>query len=916
MAVCQTACKNCDRKGLPILFTRYATAYTANHRTLLDQFAPTGQLQAKPGGISLKGSQYVVRMLRRGYLYVLVERAGGKTWSGYRAHPHGYLQQFILDAEPQDDQKKPCDPEIRGANASLVMVPDAKGVKNLWYLFHPDPVPFKKLEELKSNTASLQHLDLAGWMNGKQSQKDTCPPDQLRNQVLEWSALENPALQEILNDQWFGLMGMNQTEQEWGPYIRVERKRLGNSKGAPFFLKQIIPEPGQSYAEVHGKRLANIEATLRCTKGAAIVACHDGIGITQELAHAYAPAGQPYLDWLQMEQKVDMPSGEKLKISNEWKLMTSGMIKQFREGYVAQRVKARRQLEEERIGLNHALENARRDARVRQGQVMVPLPGGGQVSMPLAERERELRRAAEGHMASILDKPGGDAGKVFDSLYFSDERTRFDEKHSKDGYKPYQQRLKDSGEDHVAWLDSDLLRKSALSLYDRRYASRGVPTDVLGVRYMVQVGNAMQGLESSDAGKRWMMAGALLDDSDRNLLLTAISYNDPALRALLSRQLALVDRVLSPVTVAPSAADHAKKQAALGQAENFLKSIKAYLAQGDAMQALMSARDPLAHGAMGSLLSLLAGRAALTITAGPPSTWMAHVAQAQLMTLGCGLAGDAMKALEPHRKELNDRAQKVTKGVGAAFADIPPSEEQLQQRVKEIVGKRTAAALSLSRIGFVLTVIELLGVMTSVGKASTERNGRSWTEAGAQLLMLIGSAYSFKATVVEETFGTGLKQLAAQAATPSQRRNVSVLENSHVRKLRSFRMSAAAYLGLGAVIGIYFDLIDGRKAASEKDRALAIAYMSRSVAAGVSVGASVGMLFKPPPKLYRFLVRLNGAAAVAVALLTVIILVVTKSKLETWLNSCPFRNENTEGMHGNIDASIEALPGVMEELRI
>ncbi|MBP3072024.1 hypothetical protein FGW39_19620, partial [Acinetobacter baumannii] len=58
--VCATPCSNCDRKGLPILFTRYAVAYSAQkaNMALLKQLSPAGQLQAKPAGVAIGTAVY------------------------------------------------------------------------------------------------------------------------------------------------------------------------------------------------------------------------------------------------------------------------------------------------------------------------------------------------------------------------------------------------------------------------------------------------------------------------------------------------------------------------------------------------------------------------------------------------------------------------------------------------------------------------------------------------------------------------------------------------------------------------------------------------------------------------------------------------------------------------------------------
>lgn len=71
-------CEQCNRKGLPILFTRYAAGYSSRPKGLavLDQFKPTGHLRAQPGDVPIKTGRYGVRMLRAGYLYLRIERRG------------------------------------------------------------------------------------------------------------------------------------------------------------------------------------------------------------------------------------------------------------------------------------------------------------------------------------------------------------------------------------------------------------------------------------------------------------------------------------------------------------------------------------------------------------------------------------------------------------------------------------------------------------------------------------------------------------------------------------------------------------------------------------------------------------------------------------------------------------------------
>ena len=113
---CATPCKNCDRKGLPILFVRYAAAYSAQAKGMnaLKPLQPMGQLQAKPGGVAMQTALYNVRMLRAGYLYLRIERKGvGPEWQGYIVHPHGYLGEVPVGLPQAAASHPACEMESR-----------------------------------------------------------------------------------------------------------------------------------------------------------------------------------------------------------------------------------------------------------------------------------------------------------------------------------------------------------------------------------------------------------------------------------------------------------------------------------------------------------------------------------------------------------------------------------------------------------------------------------------------------------------------------------------------------------------------------------------------------------------------------------------------------------------------------------
>ncbi|XXQ54280.1 toxin VasX [Xenophilus aerolatus] len=90
---CPSPCSNCERKGLPILIARYAAAYSARQPGMaeLRKLQPVAPLDPRPGGVALQTALYNVRLLREGYLYLLIEREGAMPeWQGHVVNPHGY----------------------------------------------------------------------------------------------------------------------------------------------------------------------------------------------------------------------------------------------------------------------------------------------------------------------------------------------------------------------------------------------------------------------------------------------------------------------------------------------------------------------------------------------------------------------------------------------------------------------------------------------------------------------------------------------------------------------------------------------------------------------------------------------------------------------------------------------------------
>ena len=485
---CATPCKNCDRKGLPILFTRYAAAYTSQVEGMaaLKQLQPTGQLQAKPGGVTMATALYNVRMLRPGYLYVRIKRAGlSREWTGYAVHPHGYLSEFAV-ACPQEAKANPaCEVEIRGANATMVWVTDAKRVESLHYLFHPDPLDYEHLiKEIEPNLLRYaQSFDAAGWAGGSTSQKDTCQPGQLNGQVMEFSALYAQTVLKVGNEQHYGLMGTTGAEREWGDYsearfgrhfenVRHEAKNQADvnhngvtdtgASGGLAIGPYVVEVLGARYGDKHGPRLRKIASSLGEQKGA-VVACEDAIGIAQELSLHHLSAALPYVAWLKQVTGAG-------SVTNQWKQAASESIKTI-EGALYKR--AMQMYDDETDRLERVGEVMSRRHPTPVGKILVPRADGGYSEVDVkeveAKRKEELKQRIESRKSDrhlVSDVQSTSALAKTRAHYDPVERKKFDDAHL-EKIVERNSTMDRITEDLLKWIESETFFVKTLGRYNR-----------------------------------------------------------------------------------------------------------------------------------------------------------------------------------------------------------------------------------------------------------------------------------------------------------------------------------------------------------------------------------------------------------------------------------------------------------------
>jgi hypothetical protein len=116
-------CKFCDKNGLLWLPLRYSVV-SSEYPTAFKRLPEIGGIGQGVIDIKLSSpqSRYAVRLLRPGYLYVLLDHVGVQYWRAYQVLDDAYLYEFSVENPPQIEPQFSCDPSLCGVNASMVLL--------------------------------------------------------------------------------------------------------------------------------------------------------------------------------------------------------------------------------------------------------------------------------------------------------------------------------------------------------------------------------------------------------------------------------------------------------------------------------------------------------------------------------------------------------------------------------------------------------------------------------------------------------------------------------------------------------------------------------------------------------------------------------------------------------------------------
>ncbi len=286
-------CKFCDKNGLFILPLRYAAVVGEGAASNVP--ALPGKLGDKVRHITLENASYAPRLLRSGFLYVLIKRAGLLYWEGYFADDDAFLSKFPVDTPPSAAVNFSCDRTTCGINASLIAIDKIEFVEKIYLLFTPTAMTKNRLDAYAANAdASVQKGQMQvflpkEWAAGSTEQPHSLKPDELGKYVPE----------AVLARQ----------------YQNACKSPLGKNLMQQLYMASCDAYSGITILPMAtpGGRIGKLEEKMVATKAAAFV-LFDPIGITQELNDFRNAAMQPLENFLDSEDKEKVSNRRKLEV--------------------------------------------------------------------------------------------------------------------------------------------------------------------------------------------------------------------------------------------------------------------------------------------------------------------------------------------------------------------------------------------------------------------------------------------------------------------------------------------------------------------------------------------------------------------------------------------------------------------------
>ena len=860
-------CPFCDKEGLKILPLRHS-AFCSDDASALATAPDVGLGE----DFSLDKARLTARMMREGYLYILIERMGLLYWKAYFVTADARLYAFPADAPPPRTTAFSCYRDAANPNTSLVSIEQPKQVHATWWLFTPDPLTARKLDEYKANREALsgegklQTFSPSAWMSGETSQPFSLTADAINDWVAEYVALKEGKAE----------FGSELARQPFRPLhkdpLTHDYASLPDAPWDEAILSEWMQRP-----RLEALRHAVIE------QGGAALVLRDALGVVQELNAWRNAAMEGVEPWLNRELGG---------VSNRWRFQVASRLLEVREELKAHRIQqAEDQLDapmkDERAdavfeALHPDRNKAQRDAYIRRETQR--LPWRGESAQYLAELEinerawelypdtgeaaREVGREramamqreviGEDAIKRRRDRAARAAERIFQPLEMDEAQRVVDEFDVEAA--ACMKKMEERVEDHLTVLQSAYVL-DALHAYDDQDLPRGWA-------FALQVALCTLGMEACAAGDRLVSEWSRdVEIAEGNLFWRAYSLNQE--RLIDDMRAALAEAKAQAESTPPDLRGAAAVLAAIGgEAKRARRVISAF---EEANQVLNEAEsgsaslDWFARPQMGVLMGWYAQAAKGIFNTGMPSR-TDHVMASVLVRAMNWRMGKLATELRMH--EMAQQGKTV---------DFNRSRAQIQARIRMSVQAELEAGkignFYALRAGAIVAVLEAANLWFKAQEFPEGNRQRAEFAAAALGTLAVGL----------EVMHTGAEWTMARHSPRSLTHRVAAAWGGGLRLYGGF---------LGAAGGLVGFLLDARSAKTQfghNRRLLAAAYLTRGVAVLSASALSFGVALSGSGPYLRTLIERTGSHALKRALAALDVLARTLARrallvfMRTWL---------------------------------
>ena len=860
-------CPFCDKEGLKILPLRHS-AFCSDDADAIAT-APDVSLGED---FSLDKARLTARMMREGYLYVLIERMGLLYWKAHFVTSDARLYAFPADAPPPRTTAFSCSRDAANPDTSLVSIEQPTQVHATWWLFTPDPLTTRKLDEYKADREALtrdgklQTFSPSAWMKGDTSQAFSLAADALNDWVAEYVALKkgNAAFGSELVRQPFRPL---QKEPLTHDYPSLPDARWDEATLSEWMQRQRLEALSHAVAE----------------QGGAALVLRDALGVVQELNAWRNAAMEGVEPWLNHERDG---------VSNRWRFQVASRLLEVREELKAHRIQQTEDqldapMEDERAdavfeALHPDRNKAQRDVYIRRETQRLPWRGeSAQYLGELEIRERawelypdtgEAAREAGRERAKAMQREliGEDAirrrreraalaaERIFQPLDM-DEAQRVVNEFDVEA-AACMKKMEERVEDHLALLQSAYVL-DALHAYDDQDLPRGWA-------FALQVALCTLGMEACAAGDRLVSEWSRdLEIAEDNLFWRAYSLNQE--RLMQDMRAALAEAKMQADSSPPDLRGAAAVLAAIGsEAKRARRVISAF---EEANKVLIEAEtgsaslDWFSRPQMGVLMGWYAQAAKGIFNSGMPSR-ADHVMASVLVRAMNWRMGKLATELRMHEMAQQGKTM-----------DFNRSRAQVQTRIRRSVQAELEAGkignFYALRIGAIVALFEAANLWFKAQEFPEGNRQRAEFAAAALGTLAVGL----------EVMHTGAEWTMARHSPRSLTHRVAATWGGGLRLYGGFLGAA------GGLIGFSLDAGSAKTQFDHNRSVLGAAYLTRGIAVLSASALSSAVALSASGPYLRMLIERTGSRALKRALAVLDALARTLARrallvfMRTWL---------------------------------